>query len=421
MVSETQIIDTKPLGDLLDKIVGGGTPSRKKLEFYNGNIPWATVKDLKGQFLRETMEYITEDAIQKSSANLIEKGTVILATRMALGKAFINLVDMAINQDLKALYPKPFMDSEFLLYAILNKAKEIERQGSGTTVKGIRLENLKAIPIDVPPFKEQQKIAAILSSVDEAIEKTEQIIEQTEKVKKGLMQQLLTKGIGHTKFKKTAIGERPKEWEISPLKEIINRLLAGVSVNSENRIKNDKELGILKTSSVTDRFFNPAEHKTILSEEINRVSEFPKYDHLIISRMNTPLLVGASSYVDKDYTDLYLPDRLWQATIKEGFSALWLSYVLTSSKMRSRISRIATGTSSSMKNISKPAFLNLIISVPNLREQKKISNILYSFDTKIKKEEQSLKKYMELKKSLMQVLLTGKVRVPIDNAEVVES
>src|SRR5690625_135755 len=222
MVSDAQIIDTKPLGDLVEKIVGGGTPSRKKLEFYNGNIPWATVKDLRGQFLQETLEYISEDAIRESSANLIDKGNVILATRMALGKAFINLVDMAINQDLKALYPKPFIDSKFLLYAILNKAKKIERQGSGTTVKGIRLENLRAIPIDVPPLKEQQKIAAILSSVDNAIEQTKQIIEQTEKVKKGLMQQLLTKGIGHTEFKKTAIGEVPKEWELSPFTDAVH-------------------------------------------------------------------------------------------------------------------------------------------------------------------------------------------------------
>src|SRR5699024_1085137 len=132
-----------PLDRIVEKIVGGGTPSREKIEFYNGNIPWATVKDLNNIYIDKTKEYITEKAISESSANLIEKCNVIIATRMALGKAFINTVDMAINQDLKALYPKPFVNNIFLLYALLSKASEIERQGSGTTVKGIRLEVLK--------------------------------------------------------------------------------------------------------------------------------------------------------------------------------------------------------------------------------------------------------------------------------------
>ncbi|WP_242224699.1 restriction endonuclease subunit S [Bacillus cereus group sp. BfR-BA-01380] len=268
---------------------------------------------------------------------------------------------------------------------------------------------------------EQEKIVSVLSSVDEAIEKTEAIIEQIEKVKRGLMQQLLTKGIGHTKFKKTEIGNVPEEWDLVVLNDVILSLDAGVSVNSENRNKESDEKGILKTSAVTNRIFNPKEHKTILPTEIDRAKVTPKKGHIIISRMNTKELVGASSYVDSDYDDLFLPDRLWQATIDvSNVSPVWLSFVLTSAEVRSRIGEIATGTSGSMKNISKKSFLSLKIALPNKGEQEKIANILDCFDKKQLAERTKVAKLSTLKQGLMQSLLTGKVRVKVDEVEVTQ-
>ncbi|SIS90497.1 restriction endonuclease subunit S [Salimicrobium salexigens] len=317
------------------------------------------------------------------------------------------------------------VDSEYLLN-LLRSHKYIQiydaiGQGSVNRRKSVPYTLLSSLDLTLPPLSEQQKITAILSSVDEAIEKTEQLVTQTEKVKKGLMQQLLTKGIGHTKFKKTAIGEIPEEWEVIPLKTIINSLKAGVSVTSENREKNKGEIGILKTSSVTNRRFDPLEHKTILPHEVSRASMNPKFDHILISRMNTEALVGASSYVDKNYDDLFLPDRLWQAEVNEDYCTLWLSYVLTSSSMRSKISNISTGTSGSMKNISKTSFLDLVVPTPKYSEQKRITDVLIKFDDKIQAESNKKEVLNMLKKGLMQQLLTGKVRVPIEDDEVVEA
>ena len=127
------------------------------------------------------------------------------------------------------------------------------------------------------------------------------------------------------------MGDIPKDWELVSLKDIILSLDAGVSVNSENRDKNHDEKGILKTSAVTNRMFNPKEHKTILSHEVVRAKVSPKKGNIIVSRMNTKELVGASSYIDRDYEDLFLPDRLWQAVLNESkVLSIWLSFVLTS-------------------------------------------------------------------------------------------
>ena len=96
-----------PLEEVVDEIVGGGTPSKAKKEYWNGDIPWCSVKDMKDSqyYLSKTQEMITEAGLKNSSAKLIKKGTVITATRMGLGRVFINRVDMSINQDLKALIP----------------------------------------------------------------------------------------------------------------------------------------------------------------------------------------------------------------------------------------------------------------------------------------------------------------------------
>jgi len=158
--------------DVLEKIVGGGTPSKTIADYWNGDIPWCSVKDMVGDKyqLFSTEDTITKSGLENSSSNLILAGTVITSTRMGLGRAFINKVDMAINQDLKALIPNERIDNKFLLWTIVNKREEIEGLGIGSTVKGIRLEVLRGLKFNLPPLPTQRKIASILSAYDDLIE-----------------------------------------------------------------------------------------------------------------------------------------------------------------------------------------------------------------------------------------------------------
>jgi type I restriction enzyme, S subunit len=160
------------IGDVVEKIIGGGTPSKTCPKYWGGNIPWCSVKDmLDDRFqLSQTEDYITEDGLKNSASNLIPAGTIITATRMGLGRAFINKVDMAINQDLKAILPNARIDKRFLLWLIVSKRAEIEGLGTGATVKGIRLETLKGIKLHLPPLPIQKRIAEILSAYDDLIE-----------------------------------------------------------------------------------------------------------------------------------------------------------------------------------------------------------------------------------------------------------
>lgn len=163
------------------------------------------------------------------------------------------------------------------------------------------------------------------------------------------------------------------EWEMVELGEIISSLEAGVSVNSENRPCENDEFGILKTSSVTYGIFDPRENKVILKSELIRAKCQPKKDSIIISRMNTEQLVGASAYIEDDYSNLFIPDRLWQTVIsRNDVSVKFVHLIISSAEYRKQITEMCAGTSGSMKNITKGAFLSLKIPFPSLYEQNQI-------------------------------------------------
>jgi len=155
-------------------------------------------------------------------------------------------------------------------------------------------------------------------------------------------------------------------WKEISLGAVVDSLKAGVSVNSDDRKAGANEVGILKTSAVTYGTFLADAHKAVLAGERGRCAVSPKKNCIIISRMNTQELVGANAYVNQDYPNLFLPDRLWQLEVKRDGSVcpLWLSFILSSPKYRQMISDSASGTSGSMKNISKPSLLALPISPP---------------------------------------------------------
>lgn len=176
----------KPLRELVT-FRGGGTPSKQVPDYWDGDIPWASVKDFTSTSLSETQDFITQEGLRNSSANLIPKGHVIIPTRMSLGKAAINAVDLAINQDLRALIPKVPLDANFLLHAVLSLKEEIVKKGSGATVKGITQEELYKLEIPVPEeFEDQIRIAHLLGKIEGLIAQRKQHLQQLDDLLKSV-------------------------------------------------------------------------------------------------------------------------------------------------------------------------------------------------------------------------------------------
>ncbi len=163
-----------------------------------------------------------------------------------------------------------------------------------------------------------------------------------------------------------------EEWETKKLGEAILSIESGTSVNSvDEPVYQENEFGILKTSCISGGQFFPNENKKILASELSRAALNPTKDSILVSRMNTPLLVGENGYIDKEHKNLFIPDRLWLLKTLPDNTSRFLNYILTTQKIRAAISNIATGTSNSMKNISQPSFLALKSGFPTLPEQRK--------------------------------------------------
>ena len=184
--------ETKRLGDVVDGLVGGGTPSRSKPAFWGNEIPWVTVKDFATFNPQDTQESITRLGLNNSASHLIPAGTLITSTRMALGKAVVFDVDVAINQDLKAVFLRPGASVRFLFYWFECNARMIDDLGSGSTVKGISIGQLASLPFPSLSIDEQTAIATVLSDMDAEISALERRRDKTRAIKLGMMQQLLT-------------------------------------------------------------------------------------------------------------------------------------------------------------------------------------------------------------------------------------
>lgn len=276
----------------------------------------------------------------------------------------------------------------------------------------------------VPPIVEQHKLVSFLdekcSEIDAMLSKTRASIEEYKKLKQAIITQAVTKGVrGEREMKDSGvewIGEIPKYWNIGKLKYYWISVESGVSVNAADRpIDNPAQYGVLKTSSVSKFIFNPHEHKQVNNDEYSRVTCPVTADCIIVSRMNTPDLVGACGYVEKTYPNLFLPDRLWQISFKNDVSAKFIWYYLNNKMVRSYISSLSTGTSSTMQNISQGQFGNISVCLPDSNEQKEIADYLDAkcaeIDGLITRKEQLVKELESYKKSLIYEVVTGKREV----------
>ena len=194
-------------------------------------------------------------------------------------------------------------------------------------------------------------------------------------------------------------------WKGVPLSELVVALDAGVSVNSGDRPAAQNEVGVLKTSAVTNGVFEPQENKVVFDEmEVGRVKEPVQGGTIIISRMNTPALVGANAYVEASLDNIYLPDRLWAAKAKPGTSMRFVASILGSENGRAALSKMAKGSSGSMKNITKPDVLAFLIVAPSPVEQQKIAECLSSVDELMAAQARKVIALKTHKKGLMQQL-----------------
>lgn len=258
------------------------------------------------------------------------------------------------------------------------------------------------IDVAVPPWNEQKKIAEILSKIDENIEKTEEVIKNTEKLKKGLMGELLTKGIGHKKFKKTKLGEIPEEWGVVELSKIADVERGKFSHRPRNNPKfYNGDYPFIQTGEVVNSNGRIKKYRQTLNNDGLAISRIFKKGTIVVTIAAN---IGDTGILEFDSC---FPDSLVGITVKEKMNNIFLEYYLRTRKIY--LNSIATH--SAQKNINLEKLKPLLVIKPGLFEQKQIAEILSSVDDKIQINKQIKNKLTQLKKGLMQDLLSGRVRV----------
>lgn len=359
-----------------------------------------------GKFFDEYKIFTSEEKANQLKNCNIYPGDIIIA-KMAdpVARAcIIPDVDkryLMASDGIRLSVNKEKYDVKFMLYAINspNFRRNAETHSTGSTRLRIGLTELKNLLIAIPPLKDQKKIAGILTTVDEAIEKTDQIIEKTKESKKGLMQGLLTCGIGHEKFKKTEIGEIPEEWEVGKLSEIAY-VIMGQSPPGNSYNTGGTGCPILNgPTEFTDWSPIPVQFTT----QSTKVCK--EHDILFCVRGSS---AGRMNIADQEYC---IGRGLAAIREKSISDSKYIYYILL--RLTSTIFAEASGAGSTFPNIGREALGDIKIAVPPLPEQKQITEILFSVDQEIEKETRHKEQLGSVKKGLMQVLLTGKIRVSV--------
>jgi len=321
-----------------------------------------------------------------------------------------------ISRQLMAIRPCTW-NSDFIFQVLTASSQLLADQASGL-IPGLTREQLLNLQFPIPPLPEQKKIAAVLSSVDAAIEKTEAVIAQLQVVKKAMMEQLLTKGLPgrHTRFKQTDLGVIPEDWEVVSLGSVIDGIDAGWSPQCESRPAANGEWGVLKISSVTWGTFDPTENKKLPDHLVPRPNIAVHAGDVLLSRANTPELVGRTVIVEQTYSNLMLSDKLLRLRINRLVAEpRFINLVLGAPLWRELIQDAATGSSGSMKNLSQEKLRALPIPKPATKEQDAIANIISAQDAVVRGEQLALDRLRTLKSALSSSLLSGELRVPTDS------
>ncbi|MBB1398087.1 restriction endonuclease subunit S [Pseudoalteromonas sp. SG44-8] len=308
-----------------------------------------------------------------------------------------------VNNHAHILKAKQEHETQFIHYSLVHK--NILKHINGGTRAKLNQADMRDITILMPPLPEQQKIAKILTSVDEVIEKTQAQIDKLKDLKTGMMQELLTNGIGHTEFKDSPVGRIPAEWEVKTVESILS-----VIIDYRGKAPPKSEVGVplITAKNIRNGFINQEPREYIYEEQFNSwmVRGMPQFGDVFIT---TEAPLGNVAKVPN--YKFAIGQRVLTLRPNELVCTEFLLFILQSEKFKKELDLQSTG--STVAGIKQSTFRKILLPVPSIDEQIKISESLNSVVRRSDVIKDKLQSFKSLKKALMQDLLTGKVRVKV--------
>lgn len=346
------------LGDVC-KIIGGGTPSKSNASFYTGNIPWASVRDMKEKVLSCTEYCISDIAVENSATNIIPQGEVVISTHVGLGKVCVLAQDTAINQDLKAIIPVEELNRDYLYHWFVSQARFIISHGHGITVKGVSVDFVKSMKIPLPPLPTQRRIAAELDrlcalkkNAEDRLAILDQIVKSRFVEMFGEESEWPHERIGGILQIERGGSPRPIDKYITDSPEGVNWIKIGDTVPGEIYIEHAKEK-ILKSGIVKSRKVLPGDF--LLSNSMS---------------FGRPYITKIEGYIHDGWLVLRDENKI--------FEKLFLHQLLSSQYVYKQFAKLASG--STVKNLNKDLVGRVEVPIPPLSLQREFAEFVASVD-----------------------------------------
>ncbi len=384
---------------------GGGTPSKANLEYWNGDIPWVSPKDMKVSVVEETEDKITTEAVRKSATKLIPAGAVLIVVRSGILVHSIPVAvagrEVTLNQDLKALIPGADIAAQYLMYLISGMQREllVEWKKEGATVESLELDFVADTPTPLPDTGEQRAIAAFLdretARIDALVAKKERLIELLQEQRTALITRAVSKGLDPNVPMKDSgvewLGEIPAHWGVKHLRWAI-MFQRGHDLPTDAR--EDGQVPVVSSSGISSTHSRAvAKAPGIVTGRYGTIGHF----HLIWQDfwpLNTTLYS----------IDLRRNDPRFLRHMLEHLSPLFL----------------LNAVKSAVPGVDRNDIHPTITAVPPLREQLEIADFLDAKSAQIAalgaKVREAIDRLKELRTALISAAVTGKIDVREDVA-----
>jgi len=393
--------------EVTDYVANGSFASLKQNVQYREVPDYAVLvrlKDFNSNWDQDNFVYVDRHAYEFLGKSSLSPGDVVICNVGSIGQSFI-VPDLGIPVTLgpNSVLVKPLDQSRIISSYIYlwskspNALSFYAKNSTATTQPKFNKTNLRKEVIPLPPLEEQKRIAEILNKAEELKKLREEADRKTEELIPAIFHEMFGDSVN-------------SETRISTLKEIGLKIIAGKSYSTDDDV-DSAPYKVLKTSAVSWGDFDAMEVKALPFDYVPPEDHIiQKYD-ILVSRMNTPSLVGASVLVSESHPKLAVPDRLWRLVVPEtaGLTQTYLWAFLNHPSTRAEITAISSGTSSSMKNISQAKFLALNVPLPSLDLQMKFVENVSAIVQLRKTKEFSNNLMSDFQSSLLQKAFRGEL------------
>lgn len=392
----------------ISTVVTGGTPSTSHEEYWNGDIKWMSSGELNFKHIFDVKGRITVLGLENSSTHEIPSNCVLIGLAgqgKTRGTAAYNHISLCINQSIAAVLPNENFTSDYLYYYIDNKYKELRLLSSGDGGRGgLNKRIIERFSVILPrTTSEQKNIAIALSDIDSLISSLNKKIEKKKAFKQGLMQQLLTG--------KKRLSGFSEEWVEKKFGDV-GFIIRGVSFNPDKDIKeysSNDSIPLLRSNNISDFNLNCKDLIYVDKDRVSKIQYIINNDILICSANGSKKLVGKSAFI-KDFADLTFGAFMSVFRINKNINAKYFSYLMQIGSYKRYIDETLSG--SAINNLNSNDILNYSFMMPKKQQEiNAIATILSDVDKDILATEASRDKYIQIKSAMMQLLLTGKIRL----------